>query len=86
MRSFNGFDVQVHDAYGVFSQCAVNEAKSSEETFMFANSGISGIRQWARLTIAQACDVIFVPTKVLGDGSNKNAIGAWNFEETNLLT
>lgn len=41
MRSFNGFDVQVHDAYGVVSQCSVNEAKSSEETFMFTDSGIS---------------------------------------------
>ena len=45
MRSFDGFDVQVHDACGVVTQCSINEAKSNKETFMFANSGISGVRQ-----------------------------------------
>ena len=46
MRSFDGFDVQVHDAYGVVSQCNINRAKSNRETFMLANSGISGVCQW----------------------------------------
>ena len=78
MRSFNGFDVQVHDACGVFGQRNINEAKSSKETFMFTNSGISRICQWTRLTITQAGDIVFVTAKVLGDGPNKSAIRAYN--------
>lgn len=54
----------------------IDEAKSSKETFVFANSGVSGIRQWARLTITQAGDIVFVTAKVLGDGPDKRVIRA----------
>lgn len=87
MRSFNGFDIQIHDSCGAVSQMQHSmERNRAKKTFMFTDSCISGIRQWTRLTIAQASDVVLVPAKVLGDGSNKNAIRARNFGVTNSLT
>ena len=68
MRSFDGFDVQVHDAWAPGQKTQHPGREIEQRTFMFADSRISRIRQWTRLTIAQTGDVVFIPTKVLGYG------------------
>ena len=79
MCPFNGFDIQIHDACALSVNVTLTE-RDRTRTFMFTDSGISGIRQWTRLTITQAGDVVFVSAKVLGYGSSKNAIRARNFD------